>query len=71
MNKEYKHPNGYSARLYGMSSLSIYFEGKEVMHTGYRSVNTEKEVMDLLAKQPEFREKLKRIMEERGKRWVD
>lgn len=45
---EYKHPNGYSARLYGESSMSIYYDGKEVMHTGFRKVNTKDEVMDLL-----------------------
>lgn len=67
MLKEYTHPNGYSARLYGKSSLSIYFEGKEVLHTGFRKVNTEKEVMDLLAEYPAFRETLEalsRILEE-------
>lgn len=64
MIKEYTHPNGYSARLYGKSSLSIYFEGKEVLHTGFRKVNIEKEVMDLLAEQPKFRETLKRIVKD-------
>lgn len=28
--------------------------GKEALHTSSRSVNTEKEVMELLEKQPEF-----------------
>jgi hypothetical protein len=64
MIKEYTHPNGYSARLYGKSSLSIFFEGKEISHTGFRNVNTEKEVMDLLAEQPKFRETLKRIVKD-------
>ena len=64
MIKEYTHPNGYSARLYGKSSLSIYFEEKEVLHTGFRKVNTEKQVMDLLAEQPKFRETLKRIVKD-------
>ena len=64
MIKEYTHPNGYSARLYGKSSLSIYFEAKEVLHTGFRKVNTEKQVMDLLAEQPKFRETLKRIVKD-------
>lgn len=53
---EYKHPNGYSARLYGKSSLSIYFDGKEVLHTGFRKVNTEGEVMWLLEEMPKFME---------------
>lgn len=50
--KEYKHPNGYSARLYGESSLSIYFMGKEVLHTGSRNVSTESEVMEMLEDYP-------------------
>lgn len=56
MSKEkvYKHKNGYSARLYGKSSLSVYFGGKEVLHTGFRNVNTEDEVMELLEGMPEL-----------------
>ena len=54
MTKEYKHKNGYSARLYGKSSMCIYFNGKEVLHTGFRNVNTEDEVMELLEEQPGF-----------------
>lgn len=52
--KEYKHKNGYSARLYGKSSLSVYFNGKEVLHTGFRNVNTEDEVMMMLEGMPGF-----------------
>lgn len=55
---EYKHTNGYSARLYGKSSMSIYFNGKEVMHTGFRSVNTKDEVMGMLENYPNFRNAL-------------
>ena len=50
--KIYEHKNGYSAKLYGKSSLSIYFKGKEVAHTGSRNVNTEEEVMELLRRYP-------------------
>ena len=50
----YTHKNGFSAVLYGKSSMSILKNGKEVLHTGSRTVNTEKEVMELLEKQPEF-----------------
>lgn len=57
--KEYTHTNGYSAKLYGETSLSIFFEGKEVLHTDLRSVNTEDEVMELLESQPELRQMLK------------
>lgn len=34
--------------------MSILKNGKEVLHTGSRAVNNEKEVMELLEKQPEF-----------------
>lgn len=52
--REYKHENGYVARLYGEDSINVYFNGIEVMHTGYRNVHTEDEVMDLLSRMPEF-----------------
>ena len=59
MTKEYKHKNGYYARLYGKSSLSVYFNGKEILHTGFRNVNTEDEVIELLEGMPEFMKLLK------------
>ena len=59
MTKEYKHKNGYNARLYGKSSLRICFNGKEILHTGFRNVNTEDEVMELLEGMPEFMKLLK------------
>lgn len=34
--------------------MSILKNGREVLHTGSRAVNTEKEVIELLEKQPEF-----------------
>jgi hypothetical protein len=52
--KEYAHENGYYARLYGKSSLRVCFNGKEVLHTGFRNVNTEDEVMELLEGMPKF-----------------
>ena len=54
MSVRYTHKNGFSAILYGKSSMSILKNGNEVLHTSSRSVNTEKEVMELLEKQPEF-----------------
>lgn len=54
MSTTYEHQNGFSAVLYGKSSMSILKNKKEVLHTGNRSVNTEKEVMDFLDKFPEF-----------------
>lgn len=54
MSITYEHQNGFSAVLYGESSMSILKNKKEVLHTGNRSVNTEKEVMNFLDKFPEF-----------------
>ena len=51
----YKHENGYSAELYGKSSMIIFGpDGKECLHTGSRNVNAESEVMELLEMQPEL-----------------
>lgn len=50
----YTHENGYSATLYGNSSMIIYHDGKEVMHTGFRNVNTKAEVMKMLEEMPRF-----------------
>jgi hypothetical protein len=61
MIKEYKHENGYSAVLYGKSSLSVDYKGNEVLHTGFRNVNTEEEVMELLEGMPEFMKKFSEI----------
>lgn len=61
--KEYKHTNGYSAKLYGISSMSVFYEGKEVTHTGFRNVNSEEEVMDLLEEYPSFIESLKESLD--------
>ena len=65
MSKEHRHKNGYIARLYGKSSLSVYFNGKEVLHTGYRNVHTEDEVMEMLEDMPNFIEKIVKGMEDK------
>lgn len=66
MNKTvtYTHENGYSATLYGKTSLSVEHNGKEVLHTGFRNVETEDEVMNLLENMPEMRNKLRNFIEE-------
>lgn len=61
----YKHSNGYSAILYGKSSMSVYFGERRVMHTGSRNVNTESEVMKILEKMPEFLEAISEVADER------
>lgn len=55
MKTKVRHPNGYSGILYGKSSLAIYDDhGIELIHTGYRTINTEKELYDFLEKLPEM-----------------
>lgn len=51
-----KHPNGYSGKLYGESSMSIFKDGKEVMHTGFRSeeIQTEEDLYKHLEDMPKF-----------------
>lgn len=58
----YTHENGYSAVLYGITSMSIYHNGKEVSHTGFRNVNTEAEVMKLLETLPNLMNGLRKIV---------
>ena len=55
MEKRVIHGNGYSGVLYGESSLSIYgLDGKEVLHTGSRNINTEQELYDILGMMPKL-----------------
>lgn len=50
-----EHPNGYTGVLYGKSSMSIKDqEGREVLHTGSRNINTEAELYQHLEEFPEF-----------------
>ena len=62
-----RHENGYSGTLYGESSMSIYRpDGHECLHTGSRGINTEEELMDLLAGMPEFFGKMAKEEEDEG-----
>lgn len=59
---EIKHPNGYIGILYGKSSYVVLDKDrKEILHTGSRSINTEKEVYEQLEKIPKLLEILKSI----------
>lgn len=49
---EVTHRNGYSGKLYGKTSMSIFKDGEEVMHTGRRTVNTEDGLRILLGEMP-------------------
>jgi len=52
---EYTSENGYSGKLYGESSMSIYNkDGKEVMHTGSRKPNTLEELKEAVDSFPAF-----------------
>lgn len=62
---EYKSENGYSGSLYGKSSMRIYDRnGMEVLHTGFRSVNTLEELKDIVDGMPEFIEVLRKALKE-------
>ena len=39
-----EHENGYYGCLYGKSSMSIFKDNKEVLHTGFRNINTPDEL---------------------------
>lgn len=56
-----EHENGYYGCLYGKSSMSIFKENKEVLHTGFRNINTPDELYDILSQMPSFVEMLANI----------
>lgn len=51
---KYHSENGYTGILYGKSSLAILKDNKEVMHTGFRSINTREELVELVENCPKF-----------------
>lgn len=53
-----KHENGYYGCLYGKSSMSIFKGNKEVLHTGFRNINTPDELYEQLSEMPSFMEML-------------
>ena len=58
----YESENGYSGMIYGISSLSVCDkDGNEVMHTGFRSINTLDELKELVDGYPELQEKLRDV----------
>lgn len=58
-----RHENGYYGCLYGKSSMAIYKGNREVLHTGFRSINTPDELYEHLADMPEFRKMLATMIE--------
>lgn len=66
MSKEtvqYTHENGYVARLYGNSSMDIFYGGEFVMHLSVENVNTEADVMEILEDIPDIRANIVKITE--------
>ena len=53
-----EHENGYYGCLYGKSSMSIYKDSIEVLHTGSRNINTPDELYEQLSEMPDFMEML-------------
>ena len=49
-----EHENGYYGCLYGKSSMSIFKDSKEVLHTGSRNINTPDELYNILSEMPDF-----------------
>lgn len=59
---EYKSENGYSGSLYGRCSMRIYDKnGNEVLHTGFRTVNTLEELKEVVDTMPEFLETIRKL----------
>lgn len=62
MLKIYKHENGYTAVLYGESSLSVVYDGKEVLHSGSCNIKSEEEVMRFHEEMPDFVKKFEQFL---------
>jgi hypothetical protein len=61
---EYKSNNGYTGRMYGKSSLSIFdTNGKEIFHTGFRTCNNLKDFHKQVDDFPKFLDVISRMKE--------
>lgn len=58
-----KHPNGFTGRLYGESSLMISGPNYH-LHTGFRTINTKEDLYDFLGDMPNFVKLMTSIAEE-------
>ena len=56
-----EHENGYYGCLYGKTSMSIFKDNKEVLHTGFRNINTPDELHKILSEMPSFMEMVANI----------
>lgn len=67
-----KHPNGYFGILYGKSSMAIYDEfGHQILHTGFRNINTQDELYKILEDAPKLSKLAKAVLEEGGQDGTD
>ncbi len=50
-----EHSNGYTGILYGKSSMAIFdSSGNQILHTGFRTINTKEELYKKLESMPKF-----------------
>ena len=63
---EYRSNNGYTGRMYGKSSLSIFetASGKEVFHTGFRKCNSLGDLRKQVEEFPKLLDVISRMKEE-------
>ena len=61
--KQYTHENGYTAKLYGNSSMDIFYDEEFVMHLSVENVNTETDVMEILEDIPAIRADIAKAIE--------
>ena len=59
-----EHENGYYGCLYGKSSMSIFKDNKEMLHTGFRNINTPDELYEILSEMPEMMNNVKELFED-------
>lgn len=65
---KYKSANGYSGMIYGESSMRIFdSSNKEVLHTGFRTINTEAELKEFVDDFPNKRKDLLKLFEDLSK----
>lgn len=69
---KYKSENGYSGMIYGESSMRIFDStNKEVLHTGFRTINTEEELKEFVDDFPNKRKDLLKLFEDLSRKEND
>ena len=65
---KYTSENGYTGMIYGESSMRIIDTyGKEVLHTGFRTISTEAELKEFVDDFPNKRKSLLKLFENLSK----